>query len=228
MIQISEIKFRWRSDHPLVINVPKLSVGKGEHLFLTGPSGSGKSTFLSLLGGMIAPESGDIFLNTKNIVSMNSKDRDTFRADHLGILFQMFNLVPFLSILRNVTLPCSFSAARRARAIEKSGSVEREAGRILWQMGLDAKELGERPVNYLSAGEQQRVAVARALLGRPDIIIADEPTSALDYDARDSFLELLFNEVKNTGATLVFVSHDKSLSAYFDRAISLNDINLIA
>ena len=226
MIKIFNIKFRWRPDDPLVINVPKLAVEKGECLFLSGPSGSGKSTLLNLLGGVLEPESGEILINGENIVSMVAKDRDTFRADHLGLLFQMFNLMPFLSILKNVTLPCLFSTLRRERAIEKSGSVEGEAKRLLHYMGLSLEEIGDRSVNLLSAGQQQRVAAARALLGNPEFILADEPTSALDSGTRHAFLELLFNEVKAADSTMVFVSHDNSLASFFDRTISLNDINL--
>ena len=225
MIRISDIKFRWRFDDPLVIDVPELAVEKGECLFLSGPSGSGKSTLLSLLGGVLEPESGKIFLNSENIVSMAAKDRDTFRADHLGLLFQMFNLMPFLSILKNVTLPCLFSRIRRERATQKSGSVEAEAKRLLSCMGLNQEEIGDRSVNLLSAGQQQRVAAARALLGNPEFIIADEPTSALDSGTRQAFLKLLFNEVKAADSTMVFVSHDDSLSSFFDRSISLKDIN---
>ena len=225
MIKISHIKFRWQPNKILVINIPELNVATGECLFLSGPSGSGKSTLLNLIGGVIEAESGEILINNKNIVSMNAKDRDSFRADHFGLLFQMFNLMPFLSILKNVTLPCLFSSVRRNKAIKNSGSVEADAERLLHQMGLNLSEIGDRPVNLLSAGQQQRVAAARALLGSPEFIIADEPTSALDSDTRHTFLELLFNEVKAAGATMIFVSHDNSLSSLFDVSISLNDIN---
>ena len=225
MIKISHIKFRWQPNKILVINIPELNVATGECLFLSGPSGSGKSTLLNLIGGVIEAESGEILINNKNIVSMNAKDRDSFRADHFGLLFQMFNLMPFLSILKNVTLPCLFSSVRRNKAIKNSGSVEADAERLLHQMGLNLPEIGDRPVNLLSAGQQQRVAAARALLGSPEFIIADEPTSALDSDTRHTFLELLFNEVKAAGATMIFVSHDNSLSSLFDVSISLNDIN---
>ena len=225
MIKISHIKFRWQPNKILVINIPELNVATGECLFLSGPSGSGKSTLLNLIGGVIEAESGEILINNKNIVSMNAKDRDSFRADHFGLLFQMFNLMPFLSILKNVTLPCLFSSVRRNKAIKNSGSVEADAERLLHQMGLNLAEIGDRPVNLLSAGQQQRVAAARALLGSPEFIIADEPTSALDSDTRHTFLELLFNEVKAAGATMIFVSHDNSLSSLFDVSISLNDIN---
>ena len=226
MIKISNVKFRWQPADSLVINVPLLKVEKGECLFISGPSGSGKSTLLNLLGGVLEPESGEIFLMGEDITTMSSNQRDIYRADHLGLLFQMFNLMPFLSVLDNVTLPCLFSESRRHSAVERSGSIDAEAIRLLLHMGLDLDEIGDRSVNLLSTGQQQRVAAARALLGSPEFIIADEPTSALDSDARHAFLELLFKEIKTVGSTMVFVSHDNNLSSLFDNAVNLNDVNL--
>lgn len=226
MIKISNVKFRWQPADSLVINVPLLKVEKGECLFISGPSGSGKSTLLNLLGGVLEPESGEIFLMGEDITTMSSNQRDIYRADHLGLLFQMFNLMPFLSVLDNVTLPCLFSESRRHSAVERSGSIDAEAIRLLHHMGLDLDEIGDRSVNLLSTGQQQRVAAARALLGTPEFIIADEPTSALDSDARHAFLELLFKEIKTVGSTMVFVSHDNNLSSLFDNAVNLNDVNL--
>ncbi|PPR79325.1 MAG: ABC transporter ATP-binding protein YtrE [Alphaproteobacteria bacterium MarineAlpha3_Bin5] len=226
MIKISNVKFRWQPADSLVINVPLLKVEKGECLFISGPSGSGKSTLLNLLGGVLEPESGEIFLMGEDITTMSSNQRDIYRADHLGLLFQMFNLMPFLSVLDNVTLPCLFSESRRHSAVERSGSIDAEAIRLLHHMGLDLDEIGDRSVNLLSTGQQQRVAAARALLGTPEFIIADEPTSALDSDARYAFLELLFKEIKTVGSTMVFVSHDNNLSSLFDNAVNLNDVNL--
>ena len=226
MIKISNVKFRWQPADSLVINVPLLKVEKGECLFISGPSGSGKSTLLNLLGGVLEPESGEIFLMGEDITTMSSNQRDIYRADHLGLLFQMFNLMPFLSVLDNVTLPCLFSESRRHSAVERSGSIDAEAIRLLLHMGLDLDEIGDRSVNLLSTGQQQRVAAARALLGSPEFIIADEPTSALDSDARHAFLELLFKEIKTVGSTMVFVSHDNNLSSLFDNSVNLNDVNL--
>ncbi len=220
-----DVKFRWRLNQPLVINIPKFTVIEKETLFISGPSGSGKSTLLNLLGGIIQPETGDIVINSENIVQLSSEKRDAFRADQLGLLFQMFNLMPFLSVVKNVTLPCLFSTERHKKAVQKSGSIKAEAERLLLHMGLDPAEIGDRPVNLLSAGQQQRVAAARALLGNPKLVIADEPTSALDSDTRYAFMELLFTEVRASGATLIFVSHDKSLSQFFDKSVSFNGIN---
>ena len=137
----------------------------------------------------------------------------------------MFNLLPYLSVVDNVCLPCRFSGQRRQRALADGRDLAGEAGRLLTHLGLGDPDLLHRPVTQLSIGQQQRVAAARALIGRPQLVIADEPTSALDSDARMNFLELLMTECKAAGSAVVFVSHDRSLASLFDRQISLPDIN---
>jgi putative ABC transport system ATP-binding protein len=200
-------------------------VATGECVFISGPSGSGKSTLLNLLGGVIQTQQGEILIGETVISELSAQERDLHRADHMGLLFQMFNLMPFLSILDNVTLPCRFSLQRKQRVTEKSGSVKSEAIRLLHRMGLDIEEIGNRSVNLLSTGQQQRVAAARALLGSPDVVIADEPTSALDADSKFAFLDLLFEEVRAVGSTLIFVSHDNDMGSRFDRSVTLSEIN---
>ncbi|CAN0428037.1 unnamed protein product, partial [Discosporangium mesarthrocarpum] len=153
--------------------------------------------------------------------------RDTFRADHIGLIFQLFNLVPYLSLIENVLLPCRFSARRRARtALEGSDPVS-EARRLLVHMGIPETALAGQKVTDLSVGQQQRVAAARALIGTPEIVIADEPTSALDEDARQSFLDILFESTSRNRQTLIFVSHDRRMESLFDRHVVLSDINRV-
>jgi len=147
--------------------------------------------------------------------------RDRFRADHIGFVFQMFNLLPYLGVLENVVLPTHFSARR----LERAGDVVAEARRLLDALGIGDPGLLSRDVGRLSIGQQQRVAVARALLGRPDVLIADEPTSALDAGTREAFLELLMSECRAAGTTLLFVSHDTALGALFDRSLALGSLN---
>ena len=225
MINLSNITFRWKPDDSFALDVAEFSVATGECVFISGPSGSGKSTLLNLLGGVIQTQHGKIVIGETDISDLSAPERDLYRADHMGLLFQMFNLMPFLSILDNVTLPCRFSSKRKQRAVKKSGSIEAEAHRLLRRMELDTEEIGHRSVNLLSTGQQQRVAAARALLGSPEFVIADEPTSALDADTKFAFLDLLFEEVKSVGSTLVFVSHDNDLGSRFDRTTSLSKIN---
>lgn len=225
MIDLQNVHFRWSPAEPPLISIPALTVADGECIFIEGPSGSGKTTLLNLLGGIVSPEIGQIEINGTNICTLTNSGRDAFRADHIGFIFQMFNLVPYLTIIDNVTLPCRFSKTRQSRSISRSGTPTLEAKRLLRQMDLDPDEFGERPITQLSVGQQQRVAAARALIGSPELIIADEPTSALDASSRTHFLALLFTEVKSTGATLMFVSHDTALAPSFDRALSLSNLN---
>ena len=222
MIRLADIRFRWRSRDPPVLDIPELVVESGEKLFVRGPSGGGKTTLLNLLGGVIEPEAGTVSILGTEIAGLRGGARDVFRADHIGFVFQMFNLVPYLPLIDNVLLPCRFSERRRERA---GARPEAEARRLLAHMGLHVERLAGRPVSGLSQGEQQRVAAARALIGTPELVIADEPTSALDEDAREAFLSLLMEEVDKAGSTLIFVSHDARLEPAFGRSIALAEIN---
>ncbi|MCG8507769.1 MAG: ATP-binding cassette domain-containing protein [Rhodospirillales bacterium] len=225
MVRLRDVRFRWRTRDPLVLDIRALDVGDGERVFIEGPSGSGKTSLLNLLGGVMVPEAGSIAIQDTEITALPGARRDAFRADRVGFIFQMFNLVPYLSLIDNVVLPCLFSSGRRARAVGRGGTLEGEARRILGHLELDADELATRSVTRLSIGQQQRVAAARALIGAPPLVIADEPTSSLDANVRRRFLELLFHEVAEAGSTLLFVSHDTRLEEGFDRSIALMDIN---
>jgi len=220
-IEIEGLRFAWTGGEP-VLDVPAFTLACGERLFLRGPSGSGKSTLLGVIAGVLVADAGRVNVLGRELGSLSSAARDRMRADHLGVIFQMFNLVPYLSVVGNVTLPLKFSGRRR-KAV--GGEVDKEARRLLGRLGLTDETLLERRVSDLSVGQQQRVAAARALIGGPEIVIADEPTSALDSDARDRFIELLSEEAARTGAALLFVSHDASLARLFDRAVDLAEIN---
>ncbi len=225
-LDLEDLRFSWPGQAPL-LEIRRFDLGMGEKLFLRGPSGSGKSTLLGLIAGVLAPQAGRVTVLGQDQARARSSQRDRLRADRLGVIFQMFNLVPYISVLQNVALPCRFSAAR-AKRVAAAGGVEAEARRLLVQLGLDDPLLLSRPVTTLSVGQQQRVAAARALIGGPSLIIADEPTSALDADSRDRFIALLKAEVETRGAALLFVSHDPALSGHFDRSIDLGSLNLAA
>jgi putative ABC transport system ATP-binding protein len=220
-ILIRDLGFAWPRQPARCIDLAELEIGAGQRVFLHGPSGSGKSTLLALLGGVAVPQQGSITLLGSEITRLPGRARDRFRADHIGFLFQQFNLLPWLSALDNVLLPCTFSARRRERAGTDSGA---EAKRLLARLDL-ATDTWHRPAAELSVGQQQRVAAARALIGRPEILIADEPTSALDAERQQIFVDLLLQETTAVGATLVFVSHDTRLAAHFDRHLALPSIN---
>jgi len=224
VIQINNLEFSWKKNTHLTLDINQLKIQQGERIFIKGASGSGKSTLLSLLGGILTPQTGIIEILGKRIDKLRGTKRDAFRANHIGFIFQMFNLLPYLSVIENVTLPLHFSSIRKHRVLQNS-DLEQEAKRLLSHLDLADKQLLSRPVTELSVGQQQRVAAARALIGQPEIIIADEPTSSLDTDRRDAFIDLLINECTISNSTLVFVSHDKTLEKHFDRHISLDDIN---
>ena len=226
-IEIENLHFAWRTGMAPVLKIERLQVPRGERFFIEGPSGSGKSTLLSLVAGVVVPQEGWIRVNGKQLNAMPGAARDRFRADQIGYIYQMFNLIPYLSIVENVTLPCRFSKLRRERAAGRNGDLMAEATRLLKKLGLDASSFGNRSVTDLSVGQQQRVAAARALIGTPAIIIADEPTSALDAQHREAFIRLLFKECDREETTLVFVSHDTSLAGMFERQVRLADINVI-
>lgn len=223
-IHIQNLSFRWRDSGPAILDLPELSIGRGERVFIKGSSGSGKSTLLSLIGGVLLPLQGTISVLGKHINELNGSKRDRFRAEHIGFIFQMFNLIPYLSVLDNVLLPCQFSQTRKSNIEKRGGNLKDEAMRLLQHLDLPSEVL-QRPVTELSVGQQQRVAAARALIGGPELVIADEPTSALDADRRRDFLDLLLRECAEQNTTLIFVSHDSSLETQFDRSVQLSEIN---
>ncbi|MCG8614289.1 MAG: ABC transporter ATP-binding protein [Pseudomonadales bacterium] len=227
IIELENVHFHWPKAPENTIQIDHFAMQEGESVFLKGPSGSGKSTLLSLITGVNSPQKGQIKLLNRNIAALSASKRDQFRADHIGYIFQMFNLLPYLNVLENVSLACQFSSRRRAKALANSKSLPEEARRLLAHLKIP-DSLHGRPVTELSTGQQQRVAVARALIGQPELIIADEPTSALDADSRSAFIDLLFAECQQEQGTLLFVSHDQGLSAHFDRHVELSEINQVA
>lgn len=218
LLSVKQLRFDWGSTP--CIDIDAFSLAAGEAVFLHGASGSGKSTLLGLLSGVLLPREGAITLLDTDLPRLPGPARDRFRADHIGLVFQQFNLIPYLSALDNVVLPCRFSARRRTRA----GNPHEAATRLLNQLDLDAG-LWSRPAHTLSVGQQQRVAAARALIGAPELVIADEPTSALDAARQLAFLDLLARECASSGAALLFVSHDQRLAPRFSRTVALADLN---
>lgn len=224
IVAIHNLEYGWQPDRPL-LRIAELEVAAGERVFVSGPSGSGKSTLLGLLGGVLPVQAGRIEVMGHRLQDLSPARRDALRADRIGFIFQVFNLLSYLNVMDNVMLPCRFSAHRRQRALAAGTSLTAEAARLLARLGLDDPELLGRPVTTLSIGQQQRVAAARALLGRPDLVIADEPTSSLDADARTAFVELLIGECRQVNAAIVFVSHDQALARHFDRCLSPADFS---
>jgi putative ABC transport system ATP-binding protein len=224
MLELEDIRFSWPRQPEPTLQIDALSVAPGEAVFLIGPSGCGKTTLLSLIAGILTPQQGRVYFDGQRVDILAASARDRLRADQLGIIFQLFNLLPYLSVRDNVLLSARFSAARAGRAVTGSGSVTAEAERLLDRLGLPPA-LWNRPATALSVGQQQRVAAARALLGRPALLLADEPTSALDTAHRDRFIRLLLEEAEAAGSALLFVSHDVSLAGQFSRVLDLSCLN---
>lgn len=219
IIKIDTVKFYWSKKSNFKIFVPNLEIKKGEKVLLLGESGSGKTTILSLICGFLNPLSGNIFINGKTINQLSSKTKDEYRADNIGIIFQQFNLLPYANVVDNVLLPLYFSKVRSNNVPNKREKVIE----LFKQLRLP-DDIIQFKASSLSMGQQQRVAVARALIGNPSLIIADEPTSSLDADAQKIFLDLMFEQISENNSTLLMVSHDRSLSGQFDRLVDINEI----
>jgi putative ABC transport system ATP-binding protein len=226
LVEIADLSFAW-SGYPPCLEIDRFTLDGGEAVFLHGPSGSGKSTLLALLAGVHVARTGRLSLAGTELAKLAAPARDRYRADHVGIVFQQFNLLPYLSVIDNVMLPCRFSTQRRRRALEEDGDLEHAAGRLLSSLDL-AAALWTRPAAALSVGQQQRVAVARALIGRPALILADEPTSALDAARQGAFLDLLMQQCAQAGVGLVFASHDLRLAQRFGRIEDMTRLNRVA
>lgn len=222
-IAIQSLQFAYDTG-PRVLDIPTLEIPRGSRVFLHGPSGCGKTTLLSILAGVLQATHGSVRVLDRDLVQMRGSQRDAFRAEHIGYVFQQFNLIPYLSAYDNIALPCRLDARRRARL----GDIGIDAAIRDVAQQLDITELLTQQSTTLSVGQQQRVAAARALLAAPELVICDEPTSSLDTDRRDAFLALLTASVARANATLLFVSHDASLGARFDMQLSLPALNRAA
>lgn len=220
MIEVRGLRYAWPGSGHDTLAIPELQVGAGRTLFLHGESGCGKSTLLALLAGVLVAQRGTVSLLGQDWAALAPAARDARRADHVGVIFQQFNLLPYLSVIDNVLMPCRFSRRRAARAREVQRSERAAAQALLEALGLEAS-LWRRGAAELSVGQQQRVAAARALIGQPELVIADEPTSALDEDRRDAFMRLLVAQCERSRSALLFVSHDSRLAPYFGQVVDL-------
>lgn len=214
---VHNLLFHYDSAETPVLDIPNWSVQPSERVFLHGPSGAGKSTLLNLLAGILVPNQGSIEIFGEKINAMSGSRRDKWRARHIGVVFQQFNLIPYQSALNNIKLAAEF-AGKAANATER-------AHKLLGALGIESHQFNQ-PSGRLSIGQQQRVAIARAMINEPELLIVDEPTSALDSKNRDAFMSLLLDQVEQQQTALIFVSHDLTLADAFARTESLTDINL--
>ena len=219
VLKLRKVFFRWPGRSSFSLSLSDLTVSYGEKLLLLGASGTGKSTLLSVISGTLLPDQGSVEIAKTEITKLSAIARDRFRAEQLGVIFQQFNLLPFGSVADNILLPLRFAPIRRNRVKDAKS----EVARLCAALGLPV-DIGREKASSLSVGQQQRVAVARALIGHPPLIIADEPTSALDINSQDAFLDLLFTQAQTQGTSVVLVSHDERLGPRFDRILHMEEI----
>ncbi|MFN8106087.1 MAG: ABC transporter ATP-binding protein [Acidimicrobiia bacterium] len=195
------------------------SISDGEFVVVTGPSGSGKSTLLHVAAGLDKPDSGKVTFRGTDVFEFGSRKRARFRRRNIGFVFQFFNLVPTLNAVQNVSLPMLLDGVGKAEA-------DKRAEELLVQLGMQSR-LHHKP-NELSGGQMQRVAVARALIADPPVILADEPTGNLDSEAGAEVLAVLKDAATSQGAAVVLVTHDPEAAQIGDRRIAIHDGNILA
>lgn len=213
-LSIRDLKFRYEPAGPWTVEIAQLDVRAGEQVLLTGGSGSGKSTLLHLVSGLVDPAEGSVLIAGHNIHDLRGARRDLFRGRHVGVIFQTFNLLHGFSALENVMAAMMFGTIPRA---EHAG----RARRLLEHLGI---ERVDAPADRLSVGQQQRVAVARALACDPVLVLADEPTASLDPENSDAAIRLIQEACREKSAALVCVSHDPAMTERFERRVRLADL----
>ncbi len=211
MLIIKDLKFRW-GEGAFALQIPSLSVAAGAMTAITGPSGCGKTTLLNLIAGVLPSVDGSIAVDGKNVSQMSDADRRLFRLKTVGMVFQDFRLIEYLNVVENVLLPC-----RLNRSVGATSDHRAAADLLLRNVGLE--EFGARSVGRLSQGERQRVAICRALLLKPRLLLADEPTGNLDPKTSAEVLQLLLQQARSCGMTLIMVTHDHSILPLFDQHI---------
>ena len=222
IINITDLKFQWTKDKSFSFSIPKLLIEKGESVLLLGESGSGKTTLLSLIGGFIPPIKGNINIKETNIGSLSAKQRDQFRADHVGVIFQQFNLLSYAKVIDNILLPLHFSKQRSQNVKNPITAAENLCNALRLPDRIKSMQ-----AKNLSVGQQQRVAVARALINNPAVILADEPSGNLDSESAKNLHELFFKLRDEFGQTFVLVTHNEELANMTDRKLTMKDGKII-
>ena len=218
LISVENLNYSLGNNTRFSLKINKFILQKSDSFLIYGDSGAGKSTFLNLLSGTLRPQEGAINILGTNIVDSSSAVKDKIRGDHFGIVFQTFNLLPYITVKNNILLGKAYS--NRKQLLSSNDEVKI----LMDKLSLNYKDLVDRKAYELSIGQQQRVAVARALIGKPEIIIADEPTSALDQDNQKEFINLLFKSLDENEQGLIMVSHDKKLSNKFKTVKNITEI----
>lgn len=220
-LEIKNLFFEWKEKKNFFINLKDLKLKKREKILILGESGSGKSTLLNIISGIIKPNSGVIKINQTNITDLPPKKRDYFRASNIGVIFQQFNLLDYISPINNILLPCYFTGFKK----KNHKYFYEKAFHLDDKLGIKKNILTQNKSKELSVGQKQRIAIIRAIINTPQLILADEPTSALDNKNKIKFIELLFEVCEQEKTTLLMVSHDTSLVKHFDDNYLLENLN---
>lgn len=219
MIKLKDIEMKYNDNGQeiLALKMKKLQLQEKKHYAFVGASGSGKTTLFNMISGMIVPTKGKVEVNDIELTSLKENERDLFRANHIGYIFQDFNLFSEFTVLQNVVLPLSFSK------VYSKEEMDEMARKVLKEVGMD-KKINQK-VKSLSGGEKQRVAIARSIINTPDIILADEPTGNLDFKNGEKVMQLLIKLARNKKATLIVITHNNSQLDMFDEVIDVEKLN---
>lgn len=222
ILEVKNLFYGYAPPSGFSIFISYFSLYVGETVLLLGPSGGGKSTLLNLISGVTRPDSGSIEICQQSMRDLSASQCDRFRGEHIGLIYQSLNLIPWLSARENILLGSAFSAQRRARLLASSPVAH--ANGLLDSLNMPYEKFANMNTENLSLGQQQRVAAARALIGSPELILADEPTSALDDENCNEFLQLLFSRLDRSRQSVLMVSHDRRIAERFDRVINLETL----
>lgn len=219
MINIKNVVMKYQDNGTEIeaLKIKKLQIKDGKKVAFIGSSGCGKTTLFNLISGMIVPTEGNVEVEDMDITDLTEAERDLFRANHIGYIFQDFNLFPEFTVMQNVTLPMTFSKRYSKKEINEL------AKDMLKKVGMEEK--ANQKVKTLSGGEKQRVAIARSIVNKPNVILADEPTGNLDYKNGVKIMELIMEIAKEENATLIVITHNNSQLDMFDEIINIEELN---